>query len=149
MAGDGFDSDCSQTMIGFVQSSSSTMKEHTVQCYHGTMVQPAHSKMLTDDLKQTLYQVESQQPQSAAEMTQDIKNTDDAMAESAASSMNGFEHSLFDGLNAEDTLIQISDEPQDQTNIFLYEKYMLPSKSKRAVSEHRSFEPRDETDLLI
>jgi len=38
-------------------------------------------------------------------MTQDIRNADDAMAESAAGSMNGFEQSLFDGLSSEETLL--------------------------------------------
>ena len=54
-AGDGFDSNCRQTMVGFVQAGSSSMTHHDVQCYYGTMVKPAHEAMLTDDLKQTMY----------------------------------------------------------------------------------------------
>lgn len=73
-------------MVGFVAQSSSTMTSHDVQCYYGSMVHPAHEKLLTDDLTQTFYSA-AQEPQSTAEMAQDMKNTDEAMAESAASSM--------------------------------------------------------------
>ena len=52
-------------------------------------------------------------------------------------------------MSRETTLLQISDEPADQTNLFLFEEFMMPSKTKRAVSEHANWVPRDETDLLI
>lgn len=34
-AGKGFDSDCSKTMVGFLTSAPSTMREHKVSCYYG------------------------------------------------------------------------------------------------------------------
>jgi hypothetical protein len=109
--------------------------------------------MLTDDLHQTLFEVPAgqAQPQSAAEMAEDMRNTGDAMAESASESMadDDFTSSILDAMSADETLLQISDEPEDQTNLFLFEEFMMPSKTKRAVSDHASFEPRDETDLLI
>jgi hypothetical protein len=39
-----FDSDCSQTMVGFVQQSggSGTMKNHPVQCFYGQQVKAAN-----------------------------------------------------------------------------------------------------------
>ena len=68
--------------------------------------------MLTDDLKQTLYsaeQVGNQQtePQSTAEVAQDLKNTGDALAESAASSMFGddFTDGILDAYSTDETLL--------------------------------------------
>jgi hypothetical protein len=143
-AGDGFDSDCRQTMVGFVQSSSSTMASHDVQCYYGNLVMPAHESMITDDLKQTMYSGDAgsqEQPQSTAEMAQDMRYAGDALAESAASSMVGddFTDGIMDAMSADETLLQISDEPEDLTNLFLFEEFMMPSKTKRAVSNHASF----------
>lgn len=71
------------------------------------------------------------------------------MAESAASSMvdDDFTDGILDAYSTDETLLQISDEPEDMTNLFLFEEFMMPSKARRAVNT--DFEPCDETDLLI
>lgn len=49
--GEGFDSDCSSTMVGFLTTERSSMTNHKVSCYYGVMVQKNSKLELKDNLK--------------------------------------------------------------------------------------------------
>jgi hypothetical protein len=106
------------------------MREHKVACYYGVMVQPKSKVALKDDLKEVrLAQSE------ASEEDEVVKVNDDDQVLHADDLDN-------------DSLIQIAAEPEDHTNLYLFEEFMMPAKKRRA-HKHIDFVPREETDLLI
>lgn len=117
-------------MVGFMTTGPSTMREHKVTCYYGVMVRPHQALALKDDLKEVrLAQNE------AAEEDEVVKVNDDDQVLHADDLDN-------------DSLVQIAAEPEDHTNLYLFEEFMMPAKKRRA-HKHIDFVPREETDLLI
>jgi hypothetical protein len=106
-------------MVGFVQSGKSTMKEHKVQCYYGMMVKPKHEVMLTDDGKKTLVK-------EAQQLASDAKDNKAS--------------------NTAQILSQIAETPDDNTNVALLQKFLLPTKSGRVKHD---WIPNEQSDMLI
>ena len=118
-------------MVGFFTDGSSKMREHKVQCYYGVMVSPKEGKLALHD---SLGEVRLTQNSVDSVETEEQMNDNDKV------------------LHADDfdsTLLQIEDEPDDDTNLFLLEEFMMPAKKRREAGKYADFEPREETDLLI